>query len=69
MQQDIFPEGDHIFAHSRPESLRDSEDFGSSLFKMGSRTIGKRNRSDIISCHHGFGDAIKSVFDIVLSIQ
>ncbi len=34
-----------------------SEAFAALLFEIGLRTIGKRNHSDIISCHPGFGDA------------
>jgi hypothetical protein len=42
-----------------------SEVFASSLFKMDTRTIGKRIRSDMISCHHGFGDAYFLRVDVV----
>jgi hypothetical protein len=45
--------------------LSPSEVFAPSLFKMDTRTIGKRIRSDIIFCHHGFGDAYFLGMDVV----
>jgi hypothetical protein len=60
--------GYSIFAHSPLWSSKTystgSEAFASLLFKMGLRTIGKRNRSDNLSCHHGFADAYFCVSEI-----